>query len=137
MQKFFSLSDHQTVASIASCFIAAKRRELCSEAGRVKLMAMVEVYLWARQDALNPPADRLTPEARAVAEGRTLPTDPDDRAWNGPRDRAIFATLKGLAVGGYISLDDFGWFPREEIRQTLTGVAAERAPCLTQADATQ
>jgi hypothetical protein len=131
MQKFLSMSDHQTVASVAACFLSANRQGFCQESGRAKLMAMMEVYLWARQDALRQGPDRPSPEVRAVAEGRTLPITSDDRTWDGPQDRAVFSTLKSLAAGGYISLDDFGWFPRVEIRQALDGVAAESAPCLT------
>jgi hypothetical protein len=120
--KFFMLSDHKIVANVVSCFVSANRPGLCQEAGRTKLVAMMEIYLWARQWALK----RQAANPASVSDD----TDPDDKTWDGPDDRAIFSTLKRLAKDGYISLDDFGWFPRAEIRDALVDVDAERTLCL-------
>jgi hypothetical protein len=118
---------HNMVARVASCYVGANRPALCQQAGRAKLAAMMEIYLWARQHAVNN-------EVLAVSRGSDG-SDPYEKTWDGPDDHAVFIKLKQLAKDGYISLDDFGWFPRAEIREALQDVEAERTPCLTQASA--
>lgn len=125
--KFFSLSDHKIVANVTLCVVGANRPGLCQEAGRKKLAAIMEIYLWARQRALKLEPDGADDQAAAV--------DLNDKTWDGPDDRAIFTALKRLAKDGYVSLDDFGWFPRAEIREALKDVEAERTPCMAQASA--
>ena len=124
---FLSMRDHKTVANVASCFISANRPALCKQAGRSRVAAMMEAYLWARQHALKHKAEGLD-TSRVAGDGRA--DDPGDEIWDGPDDRAVFSALKGLALDGYISLDDFGWFPRAEIRQALADVVVARRPCL-------
>ena len=132
LQKFLSMSDHRTVANVASCFIAANRPGLCEAAGKAKIAAMMEVYLWARQYSLRPGMLAV----KRASNGENDGDDPAEVAWDGPEDHAVFAALKRLAIDGYISLDDFGLLPRQEIRQALEGVAAERRPCVKQAAGT-
>jgi hypothetical protein len=120
------------VANVASCFIAANRPGLCEAAGKAKIAAMMEVYLWARQYSLRPGMLAV----KRASNGENDGDDPAEVAWDGPEDHAVFAALKRLAIDGYISLDDFGLLPRQEIRQALEGVVAERRPCAKQAAGT-
>lgn len=136
LMKFLSMSDHQTVANVVSCYVDANRPARCTPAGRAGLDAMMEIYLWARQHSLKQKAGGYSLPAIG-ADGRPVASDPADEAWDGADDRAIFSNLKRLAADGYISLDDFGWFPRSEIRQALAGVVATRTPCATQSAAAQ
>jgi hypothetical protein len=132
LQKFLSMSDHRTVANVASCFIAANRPGLCEAAGKAKIAAMMEVYLWARQYSLRPGMLAM----KSVGHLKNESDDPAETTWDGPDDHAVFAALKRLAIDGYISLDDFGLLPRAEIRQAFEGVVAERRPCVKQAAGT-
>jgi hypothetical protein len=126
--KFFPLNNHKSVAGVASCFIGANRPSLCQEAGRTKLAAMMEIYLSTKQRELKRLSEGFDGQSGLTSEQADA-DDPERRTWDGADDRAIFAKLKRLAADGYISLDDFGWFPRAEIREALSDVAAERAPC--------
>jgi hypothetical protein len=132
--KFLSMRDHKAIASVAACYIADHRSRYCEALGKEQLGAMMDLYLSARQRFLHPPSGQSARDFSAVINNTEI-IDPDELKWDGADDHAVFAALKGLAREGYISLGDFGWFPRAEIRQALEGVEAEGAPCLTQASA--
>jgi hypothetical protein len=76
--KFFSLSDHKIVANVTLCVVGGNRPGLCQEAGRTKLAAMMEIYLWARQRALrSEPA--VSDGASQVADNQGATDDPDGK----------------------------------------------------------
>lgn len=131
------IPEHHTVTVVIGCFLDHDWSRFCRPGGREQIVAAAEVYFWARRRAMDhdeqgkaghlgyfDEADRKT-----YRDSSGPHYDPDALSWDGPEDRALVRSLKRLAGQGYLSLADFGFFPRDEVRAALDGVVAEKNAC--------
>lgn len=131
LQKFLAMYDRETVAAVTSCYVGLYPPRFCQDLHRARLAAVMEMYLRTRDRAKGRPNLELA--GGRVSNDADVQSASREDEGEGPDDQAIFANLRRLAREGYVSLDDFGWFPRPEIRAALQDVAAERAPCAMRA----
>jgi hypothetical protein len=131
LQKFLAMHEHETVAAVTSCYVGLYPPRFCQDIHRARLAAVMEMYLRTRDRTKGRPDLELA--GSRVSNDADVQSASRQDEGDGPDDQAIFANLQRLAKEGYVSLDDFGWFPRPEIRAALQDVAAQRAPCAVRA----
>ena len=55
--------------------------------------------------------------------------DPTPADWTVVSAKSIPENVGRLVAQGYLSRDDFGWFPDDELKAVLNSTKAEAAPC--------
>jgi hypothetical protein len=135
-QEMFALPVHHTVTTIIGCLFDHDLQRFCRPGGREQIVAGEEIYFWARHRSLADLAQRKAQGQYVDASDRKTYRDTSGEhydqyamSWDGPDDQTIVADLKLLARQGYVSLADFGFLPRDEIRAALDGVSAENDAC--------
>jgi hypothetical protein len=135
-QEMFVLPVHHTVTAVIGCLFDHDLQRFCRPGGREQIVAGGEIYFWARHRSLADLAQRKAQGQYVDASDRKTYRDTSGEhydqyamSWDGPDDQAIVADLKLLAREGYVSLADFGFLPRDEIRAALDGVTVEKDAC--------
>ena len=115
----------ESLAKFANCYMTKNVERLCSGAQRKVLSEVIAHYYanrayWLRQ------AD---PKTRGGLQLNVVQGNPKPADWSNPVAKALPDNLRKLVAQGYVSRDDFGWFPEEELKPILNGTAVEAAPC--------
>jgi hypothetical protein len=135
-EEMFGLPVHHTVTTVIGCLFDHDLQRFCRPSGREQIVAAGEIYFWARHRSLADLEQRKARGQYVDASDRKTYRDTSGphydqyaMSWDGPDDQAIVANLKLLARQGYVSLADFGFLPRDEIRAALDGVTVEKDAC--------
>jgi len=135
-EEMFRLPVHHTVTTVIGCLFDHDLQRFCRPGGREQIAAAEEIYFWARHRTLADLEQRKAKGQYVDAGDRKSYRDASGEhydqyalSWDGPDDRAIVDNLKLLTRAGYVSLADFGLFPRDEIRAALDGVTVEKDAC--------
>jgi hypothetical protein len=135
-EEMFGLPVHHAVTTVIGCLLDHDLQRFCRPGGREQIAAAGEIYFWARHRTLADLEQRKAKGQYVDAGDRKTYRDTSGPhydqyalSWDGPDDRAIVANLKLLARQGYVSLADFGFLPRDEIRAALDGVTVEKDAC--------
>lgn len=133
-QELFGMHSHAATTSFVDCVLTRNIASFCTPAGRERAKAALEFYYWSRENGRHPSQTRLTAERMNHLEDDTAlgpggGGDSYERTWEGPQDAAVNDDLKSLLRNGYLDADDFGLFPRKEIRHILHQINQERTAC--------
>ena len=140
LRDILAYHDHAATLSLVECLLDVEPQRYCPPEGAAKAADVMEIYLWARDDAkLSSPAhglaDRIRLASRVTDAGEPAPPDPFALSWSSPRDQALFEKLRALARQGFLEPGAFGYSGRAELREALAGVKPQGAPCVGMARA--
>ena len=110
-------------AQFVNCYLTVNVGRLCAGSQRKVLADVLDNYFATRAELIKRAEDA------AHGQGRLDRNQPKPADWSNPTAKAMVANLAKLVAQGYVSRADFGWFPDEEIKPILNGVAVEAEPC--------
>jgi hypothetical protein len=134
LRDLLEFHEHDATLSFVECLLDAEPMRFCDADGATKASDALEIYLWSRDDARRSSpahdlADKIHMLDRDSQQGKT-DDDPFLLTWSGPRDRAIFDKVRGLAKAGYLDPGAFAYSGRSEMRDALRGVQPAVQHCV-------
>ena len=108
----------ENIAKFTNCYLTSNVERLCAGAQRQALADVLGHYYKTRAFWVRRADEKLLGSS-----------DPKPVDWAIGSAKTISENVGRLVAQGYLSREDFGWFPDDELKAVLNSTKAEAAPC--------